>query len=339
MDSIQVSGNPFTRIRPAVWITALVWICAIGLAVVLGNEYGLFDRPSSEGQSVPEQIMAHQFAAIEALFVIALVMWMTRKRPKIDATAIGISRDDAMYVLRIGVVYGIIAILGGYALGTAMDTYAFSFHLPGTLIGTHSHNMVSQSQAIAWSLYNLIAWVIVPLWYVRKRFPGGRSFWRSNNLRADIILIGTVLAIESVVQIFALSDSLLGLSAKQVVLGMPLSFVIYLLGTGLPTMVFLQIVIVPRLLVVTNSFAISVVLGGVAYTLVHLPESWMTFTSPSQTLLSIIFLFFTYFFPGMVKVVMTLRTGNAWVHMWAYHAIAPHVIVDTALIVAIFAIR
>ena len=42
--------------------------------------------------------------------------------------------------------------------------------------------------------------------------------------------------------------------------------------------------------------------------------------------------------PGMVKAVMTLRTGNAWVHLWAYHAIAPHVIIDTPLIVAIFGI-
>jgi hypothetical protein len=26
--------------------------------------------------------------------------------------------------------------------------------------------------------------------------------------------------------------------------------------------------------------------------------------------------------PGMIKTVLTLRTGNAWVHVWAYHALA-----------------
>jgi hypothetical protein len=38
----------------------------------------------------------------------------------------------------------------------------------------------------------------------------------------------------------------------------------------------------------------------------------------------------------MVKAAMTLRTGNAWVHVWAYHAITPHVLDDTPFIVKIF---
>jgi hypothetical protein len=48
---------------------------------------------------------------------------------------------------------------------------------------------------------------------------------------------------------------------------------------------------------------------------------------------------FTYFGPGMFKSVLTLRTGNAWVHAISYHAIAPHVIIDTPLVVKIFDIR
>jgi len=37
--------------------------------------------------------------------------------------------------------------------------------------------------------------------------------------------------------------------------------------------------------------------------------------------------------PGMIKTVITLRTGNAWVH-----AIAPHLVVDTPLIAKIFGV-
>jgi hypothetical protein len=40
----------------------------------------------------------------------------------------------------------------------------------------------------------------------------------------------------------------------------------------------------------------------------------------------------------MIKSVLTLRTGNAWVHALSYHILAPHVIVDTPLIVKIFGI-
>lgn len=57
-----------------------------------------------------------------------------------------------------------------------------------------------------------------------------------------------------------------------------------------------------------------------------------------QRCLSVIFLMFQYFGPGMIKSFLTLRTGNAWVHVWAYHAIAPHVTVDTTNIVNVFRI-
>jgi hypothetical protein len=49
--------------------------------------------------------------------------------------------------------------------------------------------------------------------------------------------------------------------------------------------------------------------------------------------------FIQYFGPGMVKSVLTLRTGNAWVHVWAYHAIDPHVLIDTPTVVEIFQIH
>ena len=56
--------------------------------------------------------------------------------------------------------------------------------------------------------------------------------------------------------------------------------------------------------------------------------------------LSLIFVLLQYFGPGMMKSVLTLRTGNAWVHAPAvgYHAFAPHVIVDTPLVVKTFGI-
>jgi hypothetical protein len=40
-----------------------------------------------------------------------------------------------------------------------------------------------------------------------------------------------------------------------------------------------------------------------------------------------------------MKSFLTFRTGNAWVHMWGFHAITPHVMVDTRLVVRDFNIR
>ena len=50
--------------------------------------------------------------------------------------------------------------------------------------------------------------------------------------------------------------------------------------------------------------------------------------SPRDVALSLIFVLLQYVGPGMFKSVLTLRTGNAWVHALGYHIAAPHVIVD-----------
>jgi len=56
-------------------------------------------------------------------------------------------------------------------------------------------------------------------------------------------------------------------------------------------------------------------------------------------LISVLFVFLTFFPAGLMKSYLTLRTGNAWVHMWAYHAVTPHGMVDTRLIVKDFNIQ
>jgi hypothetical protein len=54
---------------------------------------------------------------------------------------------------------------------------------------------------------------------------------------------------------------------------------------------------------------------------------------------SLMLVFLTFFPPGLMKSFLTIRTGNAWVHLWAYHAISPHVTIDTRLIVHDFNIK
>jgi hypothetical protein len=61
--------------------------------------------------------------------------------------------------------------------------------------------------------------------------------------------------------------------------------------------------------------------------------------SPRGFAVSVSLLLLQYAGPGMVKAVLTLRTGNAWVHVWAYHAIAPHTLVDTPHVVGILNVK
>jgi len=122
-------------------------------------------------------------------------------------------------------------------------------------------------------------------------------------------------------------------------LGTPLSFAIFFIATVLPTMVLIYAILLPRYLKLTGSPISTVLLGGLTYAAMHIVEGWSAFGSPSDVALSLLFVLFGYFGPGMIKSVLTLRTGNAWVHALGYHAVAPHVIVDAPLVVKIFGIR
>jgi hypothetical protein len=60
----------------------------------------------------------------------------------------------------------------------------------------------------------------------------------------------------------------------------------------------------------------TVILGGLTYALLHLFDDLMVFKTPGDAALSLIFLLLLYGAPGMFKSLLTLRTGNAWVHVW-----------------------
>jgi hypothetical protein len=121
----------------------------------------------------------------------------------------------------------------------------------------------------------------------------------------------------------ALGMPILDLSSRQLLLGLPLTFGLYFVGTVLPAMIFIYAILIPRYLKLTQSMVATVILGGLTYTLMHVWDAWTLFTSPDRAALSVVFLLFTYFGPGMMKAVLTLRTRNAWVHVWAYGRFCP----------------
>ena len=179
---------------------------------------------------------------------------------------------------------------------------------------------------------------VVPYLWFRRRYSATELNLRSTNRANDLLVIVVVAVIESLVELGAFRG-ILQMSARQLAIAVPLSLVVFMFGTVLPTMVLIYAILVPRYLKLTGSFTTTVLLGGVTYAAMHLVEGWSLFDTPRNAALSLIFVGLGYFGPGMIKTFLTLRTGNAWVHAIGYHAIAPHVVVDAPLIAKAFALR
>ena len=321
----------------SVQLVIAAWAASVAFVFMVDHGTLPFDRPTLAGISAAGQVLSQQVQLLEALGIIAIALFVTRRRP---APAVA-GRAPAPAVSRIEVLgiagYAIAVQAIGYAAGHLLGTFPISLHLPGTIFGIRK--TISPDQIALWAGYNFVAYAVIPYVVFRARGYSNEALnLKSANRAKDALLIAVVLIVESAVEL-AYNPHIFSLSGHQLLLGAPAAFVIYFVGTSLPIMVFIYAILLPRYLKLTGSIVTTVILGGLTYAALHVFESWGLYDTPTHAVLSLIFVAFQYFGPGMVKSVLTLRTGNAWVHVWAYHAIAPHVWLDTPLIVQALAVR
>jgi hypothetical protein len=301
---------------------------------VLPFEIKLFDE---RGTSFLGRILSPEATLVESLAMMGLILLITLRRRIPDLAARVPSMVAARRETLLMVGYGILGQVVGAILGHLVGHYAISLHMPGTLYGLSGR--YTPGEAIIWSCYNFVVYAVLPFAYFRWRgYTLEQLNLRSNNLRADIVLIVIVLVVESTIELLSPGTGIFSLSGRQLVLGASLTFVLNLFGTVLPVMIFIYSILLPRYLKITNSVVLTIILGGLTYAWLHIGDSWTNYGTFSNGLLSLIFVTLQYFGPGMVKSLLTLRTGNAWVHAWAYHAFEPHVLIDTPTVTAIFQI-
>lgn len=323
--------------RRSLWVAAALWVAANCWVALTGGDALPFDWPARADRSVAGHLLDVNLGLVQVLLLMGVVYLITRRRTPPDVAARAPDRDLALRETLLLLGYGVLGLGVGFLLARAFGWHPFGLHLAGTIYGTHAH--LEPAEVLTWAGYNLLVYAILPLIYFRRRYSAQALLLRSSDQGNDLLVIGVVLTLEAAFQIFAVQPEIFTLPPRQLLSGAAVTFVAYLAGAVLPAMVFVYAILVPRYLKLTGSVTTTVLLGGLTYAGLHLWDAWAVFTSPRGAALSLIFLLFTYLGPGMIKTFLTLRTGNAWVHIWAYHAFAPHTLIDTPHIVEIFKIR
>ncbi|MGH7842365.1 MAG: hypothetical protein ACREQT_12710 [Candidatus Binataceae bacterium] len=322
--------EPSVQIALGAWIIAnvLVWILARGVLP--------FDRPALLHKSFALQMALPSLGMIEIFMLMGVIYFLTRRRLSPDLAARAPEpRIAARETARL-LIYAALGEAGGWMLGPALGYRPFSFHIAGTLYGSSAPP--SPGEIGTWATYNFLVFAVAPFLWFGRRYSAEQLNLRSSDRRNDLTVIIVVAAIESLVELGAF-PGFLRLSGRQMLIGAPTAFLAFFVGTVMPTMVLIYAILIPRYLRLNGSRVTTILFGGLTYAAMHIVEGWSLFATPRETVLSLIFVLLTYFGPGMIKTFITLRTGNAWVHALGYHAIAPHVVVDTPLIVKAFAIR
>jgi hypothetical protein len=318
-----------------VWIGVATWVaCGVGMPL-LTHGVKPFDRPNVAAMSWRAEYTT-QMALPAIALVFLLVTWVLTRRRNVDVAARAPERQVALRETLWLLAYGAVVLLAGEFVGHAVGTHAIGMHLAGSMFGLADR--VTPAEAWWWAGYNFVFYAAIPYVVFRRRgYSNEQLCLKSSNLANDTLVIVVILAMT------VLSDlpltRLRQLTGHQLGEGAALAFVISLLGTGLPILVFLCAILAPRYRRLTGSAAATCVLSGFTYAALHFTEYWTRYNTPSHAALSVMYILTLYGGPGMVKGYLTQRTGNAWVHLWAYHAIAPHVTGDTPVFVKIFGLK
>jgi hypothetical protein len=325
----RILRDHIVQVGIAAWIVFAVSIPFLACGTIP------FDQPDLAGLRYSLRVWSEILGPVYALILIGVIFALTHGRT-VDIGSYVPDRVAARRETTAVLVYGAVVLIAGQFVGRSLGMSGLGLHLSGSMFGLSEK--VTPSEVYAWSIYNFIFFALIPYAVFRWRgYSNQQLCLRSTDLLNDTLVIVGVLGI-------GLASDLPGnhiwrLDGHQFAVGGIIAFVASLFGTGLPIMIFLTSILIPRYKKLSGSTAATVVLGGFTYAGLHLSEYWTRYDTVAHGALSFIFIMLLFGGPGMVKSYLTQRTGNAWVHLWGYHAIWPHVTDDTGIFVKIFQIR
>ncbi|MBW9215314.1 hypothetical protein KV102_10720 [Mumia sp. zg.B53] len=329
----------FTHPRRWIAAAAAAWIASAVVLVLLGGD----PLPLGDGHHAPwstaERLTATTVVAVDLALLSVVVVLLTRRHPgrlmagRGDMAGRARARGDLLLLAG----YAVVAQIVGAVLGEQIGGTAISSHLAGSIHSSDATPTVGS--VLAWVTFNVTAYVVVPLWWFARRGSLDRRWFHSHDRRTDVRVVLIVLVWESAFQMLVFGAAFFALTGRQMAVGSVIALIVSFLGTVLPTLVMVTALVVPLVLRASGSAATAVVCGGLAYAALHAFDGWTDYRSVTAAVLSVALLVLQYLLPGMFKALLTVRTGNVWVHAWAYHAVAPHVWADTPLMVRVFGVR
>ena len=328
MTDPPASGIKYVVRQRSLWIALLIW-CLLSAAGILLCRNGVpLDRPELAATPPITDVLNNSIGLFSIILLISIVIFLARRRPLPNLIERAPERVVAWRETLATWLYGGVVLFAGRIIGQRYFGEGLALHLNGCLFG--ATRVQSPAAVYTWAAYNGIFLALLPYLVFRWRGYSRQALnLRSANWKNDTLVILVVLAVGCLMDLRG--PNILQLAPHQRVVGGLLSFVIHLFLTDLPVMIFIYAILMPRYARLFSP-ATAFLLGAASYPAIHIFETFTRYDSPYDSLISAIFVFLFFFPPGVMKSFLTMRTGNAWVHMWGFHALSPHVTVDTRLI-------
>ena len=135
------------------------------------------------------------------------------------------------------------------------------------------------------------------------------------------------------------TDFIGGITASQYAQGVPLGIFFNALGAGLPVVVMMHMIFIPRVALLVKNKLTVIVLGGLFYSVFSIFDQGVDYSTLAIGLTSFTYVVMTQTLVGMGKATFTVVTGNPFIHFITLHVVSARVPFDTRMYIEIFKIK
>ena len=259
---------------------------------------------------------------------VFLLLFLTRNRDAFDWESLyRVDRDRAGQEVVLAFAYLLITqwVLGLY--------FEVGLHFPGPHV--YEAGRFDLQTVLLWALVNSVVYVVIPLVWLCRSGLDLPKFVRALQWRRNIWILIAFWALDFFGPIIGGID-FFSLTTEQYVVGVPLSILVNTFGAGLPVVVLMHVVLIPRLMLIYDSKLSVIAIAGLFYAVFSLFDPGVDYSSLNMTILSVSYIVMTQVLVGMGKATFTVVTANPFVHFATLHVLSARVPFDTAMYAEIF---
>ena len=254
---------------------------------------------------------------------VFLLLFLTRKREAFDWESLyRVDRDLAGQEVILAFAY---LLLTQWVLGLYFEV---GLHFPGPHI--YEAGRFDLQNVLLWALVNSVVYVVVPLVWLCRSGLDLYKFVRTLQWRRNIWILIVFWALDFFGPIIGGVD-FFSLTTEQYVVGVPLSILINTFGAGLPVVILMHVVLIPRLMLIYDSKLSVIAIAGLFYAVFSLFDPGVDYSSLNMTILSVSYIVMTQVLVGMGKATFTVVTANPFIHFATLHVLSARVPFDTAM--------
>ena len=259
---------------------------------------------------------------------VFLLLFLTRNRDAFDWESLyRVDRDRVGQEVVLAFAY---LLLTQWVLGLYFEV---GLHFPGPHV--YEAGRFDLQKVLLWALVNSVVYVVIPLVWLCRSGLDLSKFVQTLQWRRNIWILIAFWALDFFGPIIGGID-FFSLTTEQYVVGVPLSILVNTFGAGLPVVILMHVVLIPRLMLIYDSKLSVIAIAGLFYAVFSLFDPGVDYSSLNMTILSVSYIVMTQVLVGMGKATFTVVTANPFIHFATLHVLSARVPFDTAMYAEIF---